>query len=89
MSATFGFMKFLQTTIFRQIQNEMNKSKNTVKNRWECVEIFTCACECVCVIVVYYCVCICKWYIVYVPSHTPLTEYAAITHTNTHTRKHM
>ena len=27
----------------------MNKSKITVKNCWDCVEIFTCACECVCV----------------------------------------
>ena len=33
------------------------KSKNTVKNRWDCVEIFTCVCECVCVCVP---VCVCE-----------------------------
>ena len=27
----------------------MNKSKNTVKNRWDYVETFMCACVCVCV----------------------------------------
>ena len=61
------------------------KSKNTVKNRWDCVGFFTCACMyvcmyvcvsvCVCVfvwvIVAYYCVCMCKRYIVgvYVKVH--------------------
>ena len=38
-----------------QSYNEMKwinrKSNNTVKNRWDCVEIFTCAYECVCVCV--------------------------------------
>ena len=71
MSATPGFMKLLQNS---NHQNEMNrKLKNTVKNRLDCVGIFTCACACVCVggIVVYYCVCMCKWYIahVYVKVH--------------------
>ena len=52
------------------------KSKNTAKNRWDCIGIFTCACMCVyvcvcvCVfvwvIVAYYCVCMCKWYILHV-----------------------
>ena len=50
------------------------KLKNTVKNRWDCVGIFTCACVCVCVRAhVHLCgllfcifVCMCKWYIVHV-----------------------
>ena len=54
------------------------KSKNTVKNRWDFVGIFTCACDCVCVrararayvfvwvIVAYYRVYMCEWYIVHV-----------------------
>ena len=40
------------------------KSKNTVKNRWDCVQIFMCAC--VGVIVAYYCKWMCKWALVYV-----------------------
>ena len=52
--------------------NESKKLKKTVKNRWDCVEIFMCACEClsmrvfVWVIVVYYCVWMSKWCLVYV-----------------------
>ena len=44
------------------------KSKNSVKNRWDSVGIFTCACECVWVggVVVCYWVCMCEWYIVHV-----------------------
>ena len=50
LSATPGFHE-----AFTKQQNKMNqKSKNTVKNRWDCVGIFTCACKCVCV-----CVCLC------------------------------
>ena len=42
------------------------KSKNTVKNRWDCVQIFMCACECfrVCVCVGYSCLLL--WVNVYV-----------------------
>ena len=42
------------------------KPKNTVKNRWDCVEISTCAFVCVCVCVracvcVRVCVCVCVY----------------------------
>ena len=51
-----------------QADNEMKwinrKSKNTVKNSWDCIEIFTC--DCGGGIVAYYCVCMCKWCIEYV-----------------------
>ena len=58
--------------------NKSKKSKNAVKNRWDCVEIFMCACVCVCVcvwasvcvfvwiIVAYYCSWMCKWCLAYV-----------------------
>ena len=48
----------------------IRKSKNTVKNRWDFVGIFTCAYDCVCVsvyvwvIVTYYGIRMCKWFIV-------------------------
>ena len=41
-------MKFYKQQSSGRLQKEMNKlkkSENTVKNRWDCVEIFTCACE--------------------------------------------
>ena len=48
------------------------KSKNTAKNRWDFIGIFTCDYKCVCVwmrvwgvIVGYYCVCMCDRYIVH------------------------
>ena len=54
-------------------QNEMNrKSKNTVKNKWDFVGIYTCDSKCVSVcvymwvIVTYYCVCMWEWYIMHV-----------------------
>ena len=37
-----------------QEMNKSKKSKNTVENRWSCVEIFMFACVCV-----YVCVCVC------------------------------
>ena len=51
------FHEVLQITIIRQITKGNEKSKNTFKNRWDCVEIFTSACECVCVFV-YVCFCV-------------------------------
>ena len=56
------FHEVLQTTIIRQIRNELKKSKNTVKNRWNFEQIFMCACVCVWVIVAYYCV----WMYIYI-----------------------
>ena len=46
--------------------------KNTVKNRWDFVGIFTCDCKCVsvcgclCGLLLRIIVCICGWHIVYV-----------------------
>ena len=67
-----GFMKFLQSNNY-QAENKKKtnrKSKNTVKNRWDCVEIVSlrvCVCVSVCmrayvrmcVCVGYSCVCVC------------------------------
>ena len=39
------------------------KSKNTVKNRWDCVGIFTCVSICVGYSYLLLCVCMCEWYI--------------------------
>ena len=39
--------------------NKSKKSKNTVKKRRNCVEIFMCAYECVCLCVRYSCVLLC------------------------------
>ena len=38
------FHEVFQTTTIRQITKENEKSKNTVKNRWNWIEIFACAC---------------------------------------------
>ena len=59
------------------------KSKNTVKNRWDCVQIFMCACECVWgVIDAYYCVWTYKWCLVYVCEkiHTQRDEFEVVFH---------
>ena len=44
------FLEILQTTIIKQITKGKKKSKtskNTVKNRWNCVEIFKSAHKCI------------------------------------------
>ena len=44
-------MKFYKQQSSGRLRKEMKKSKkkDTVKNRWTCVEIFMYACVCVCV----------------------------------------
>ena len=60
---------FLQNNNHQAVKMKwIENRKNTVKNRWDFVGIFTCDCECgsvcvcgcVCVIVAYYCVYVCE-----------------------------